>query len=168
MKMEATGSSATLAPNNQVTRHCIPEGHDLNTHRLKSHICLVVLVIILGCVAFSILRCWLCGRGERLKSSIYWDIKPCSPFKVNQETRMKRVASSLHASCCLLAWLILLQWKWRQHVLPKRLWTFDRLHGLMSQKLEPFITTAVKTSHPAKKQRIFVFALLLSKKQYIL
>jgi hypothetical protein len=74
------------------------------------------------------------------KSSIFWDITPCSPLRVNrrfrgicrlhlqgrwkikQETSMKQVAS-----CYLLhIRLILRQWRWRRHVPPKRLMNFNR------------------------------------------
>jgi hypothetical protein len=46
-----------------------------------------------------------------------------------------------------LAWLILRPWRWSQHVSPKRRLTFNRLHGVISQKMEFFIITAVRTSN---------------------
>jgi hypothetical protein len=36
------------------------------------------------------------------------------------------------------------------HILPKRRLTFNGLHGVISHKAEPFITTAVRTSNPTK------------------
>jgi hypothetical protein len=47
-----------------------------------------------------------------------------------------------HSAChllsrCYLARLIG-RWRWRRYVPPKRLLTFSRLHGIMSQKIEPF------------------------------
>jgi hypothetical protein len=36
----------------------------------------------------------------------------------------------------------------RRHVLPKRRFTFNGLHGGISQKIELFITTAVRSSNP--------------------
>jgi hypothetical protein len=46
-----------------------------------------------------------------MKSSVFWDITPCSPLKVNQHLR----------GTCQLA--------------------FNRLHNIISQKIELFITT---------------------------
>jgi hypothetical protein len=37
-----------------------------------------------------------------------------------------------------------------RHVPPKRQLTFNRLHGVISQKAELFITIAVRTSNPTK------------------
>jgi hypothetical protein len=54
----------------------------------------------------------------------------------------------LPASLWFLTWLILRSWSWRWHVPPKRRLTFNGLHGVISQKTEPIITTAVKTSDP--------------------
>jgi hypothetical protein len=45
-------------------------------------------------------------------------------------------------------WLILRPWRWRRHVLPKYLFTFNALHGVITQKREFFITTAVRISIP--------------------
>jgi hypothetical protein len=44
--------------------------------------------------------------------------------------------------------LILRPWRWRRYVPPKRQLTFNGLHGIVSQKIEVFITTAVRTSNP--------------------
>jgi hypothetical protein len=38
--------------------------------------------------------------------------------------------------------------KWRQHVPPKCWLTFNGLHGVITQKIELFITTAARTSDP--------------------
>jgi hypothetical protein len=54
----------------------------------------------------------------------------------------------LPASRWFLDWLILRPWRWRRHVLPKRRLTMNVLHGVMYQKIEFFITTAVRTSNP--------------------
>jgi hypothetical protein len=43
---------------------------------------------------------------------------------------------------------ILLSWRWRRLVFPKRWLTFIGLYGCISQKVEPFITTAVRASNP--------------------
>jgi hypothetical protein len=49
-----------------------------------------------------------------------------------------------------LAQLILLPWRWRRHITPKRLLTFNLLRGVMFQKMELFITIAVRTSNPTR------------------
>jgi hypothetical protein len=46
-----------------------------------------------------------------------------------------------------LARLILWSWRWRRHVPPKCRFTFDELHGVISQKIVLFITAAVRTSN---------------------
>jgi hypothetical protein len=51
------------------------------------------------------------------------------------------------ASCWSLAWLSLRPWMW-WHVTPRRRLTFNGLHGVISQKIELFITTGVRTSSP--------------------
>jgi hypothetical protein len=38
--------------------------------------------------------------------------------------------------------------RWGRYVLPKRRLTFNGLHGVIFQKIESFITTAVRTSNP--------------------
>jgi hypothetical protein len=43
-------------------------------------------------------------------------------------------------------WLILWPWRWRWHDPAKRLLNFNGLHVVTSQKIEIFITTAVRTS----------------------
>jgi hypothetical protein len=54
----------------------------------------------------------------------------------------------LLAACFMLvSWLILLLWRWR-HVPPKRQLAFNALHGVISQKKELFITTAVRILNP--------------------
>jgi hypothetical protein len=58
----------------------------------------------------------------------------------------KQVASSLPAGFFLN--LFLLPWRWRWYVPPKRRLTLSGLHGVISQKMILFITTAVKTSNP--------------------
>jgi hypothetical protein len=39
----------------------------------------------------------------------------------------------------------------QRYVPPNRQLTFNGLHGLVSQKIEPFITTAVRTSNPTNR-----------------
>jgi hypothetical protein len=54
----------------------------------------------------------------------------------------------LPASRGVSAWLILDPWRWRHHVVPKCWFNFSGVYGLISQKVEIFITTAVSTSNP--------------------
>jgi hypothetical protein len=44
-----------------------------------------------------------------------------------------------------LARLILQPWRWRRHVPPKRRLTFSRLHSVISQKIELFVSINVGT-----------------------
>jgi hypothetical protein len=57
------------------------------------------------------------------KGYIFWHITPCSLFKVN------RRAAWLLVSRCFFACFILIPWRWRWHIPPKRRYTFNRLHG---------------------------------------
>jgi hypothetical protein len=86
-----------------------------------------------------------------MKSSSFWDITVCSPLKVNQQ-RFKETCRKQAACHLLLCWfltrLILRPWKMKVYVPPKRRSTFNRLHGVISQKIILFITTAVRTSNP--------------------
>jgi hypothetical protein len=43
--------------------------------------------------------------------------------------------------------LIIQPWKWRRYIPPKRRLTLNGLHGVISQKMVLFITTAVRTSN---------------------
>jgi hypothetical protein len=82
-----------------------------------------------------------------MKSSTFWSITLCSPLKAN------RCFGGTGSACYLLSgwypdWLIVRPWRRRRHVLPKRRLTFNRLHCVISQKTEFFITTDVRTSNP--------------------
>jgi hypothetical protein len=44
-----------------------------------------------------------------------------------------------------LVWLVFRPWRWRRCVPPKRQFIFNGLHGVISQKIVLFITTAVNT-----------------------
>jgi hypothetical protein len=52
------------------------------------------------------------------------------------------------ASCVSLAWLILRPRRWGRYDPRKRWFTFTGLQGVISQKMEYFIATAVRTSNP--------------------
>jgi hypothetical protein len=56
------------------------------------------------------------------------------------------LATYFHAGFLLS--LFFRPWKWRRYVPPKRRLTLKGLHGVISQKLVLFITTAVRTSNP--------------------
>jgi hypothetical protein len=58
-------------------------------------------------------------------------------------------SSLLPVSCYFLVWLNLQPWRWKRHISPKRRLISNRLHGIISQNIETFITTAVRTSNPA-------------------
>jgi hypothetical protein len=69
-------------------------------------------------------------------------------------TDFRRNISPSSSECfppaCLLVLLnlFLRPWRWRRYVPPKRPLTLNGLHGVISQKMILFITTAVKTSNP--------------------
>jgi hypothetical protein len=94
-------------------------------------------------------------------SCIFCDITPCSSLKVNQCFRgtcrlhlhgrsiiQGRIQSETRSKQGFLAWHILRPWSWRLHVLSKRLLTLNQLQGVISQKIEHFVTTAVRISNP--------------------
>jgi hypothetical protein len=64
-----------------------------------------------------------------IKSTIFWDIMPCSPLKAG----------------LLLGFFF--DPEDGDDVPPKSWLTFNRLHGVISQKIVLFITTAVRTSN---------------------
>jgi hypothetical protein len=99
--------------------------------------------------------------GERIsesgkcRSSSSWDITPCSPLEVNQDfggtsplssgLKTKPNKKSVKAQHSLRS-----RW-WRRYVSTKRRLTFNGLHDVVSQKIELFITTGVRTSNPTQK-----------------
>jgi hypothetical protein len=96
-----------------------------------------------------------------IKSTIFWDITPCSPLNVNrrfggtyrlhlQGRRISRERNQRERRCQEPSRLILLPWRRRQYVTPKHRLIFNGLHGVISQKIVLFITTAVRTSNPTK------------------
>jgi hypothetical protein len=87
-----------------------------------------ILPMFIYFVGFEVLRATV------MRSSIFWDIRPCSPLKVNQSSRSCHLVSRWFLAC-----LILRTWRWRRNVPPKRRLTFDGLHGVISQKIELFI-----------------------------
>jgi hypothetical protein len=85
---------------------------------------------------------------EIIKSSNFWNITPCIPLKFNR----------LGRKCCLLVLLAACfmsvscmayssTCRWRRHVPPKRRLTFNGPRGVISHRIELFLTTAVRTSN---------------------
>jgi hypothetical protein len=56
----------------------------------------------------------------------------------------------LLASFWFLAWIVFRPSRWRRHVSPKIVLTFNGLHGIISQKIELFVTTSMRTSDPTQ------------------
>jgi hypothetical protein len=85
-----------------------------------------------------------------LKSSVYWDITPYIPMKVNRRFRGnqrfhlqgRRVSNAKKTSnkqpCSLPAWLTFLPWRWRQYVPPKCRLTLTGTHDIICQKTALF------------------------------
>jgi hypothetical protein len=75
-----------------------------------------------------------------MKSSIFQDIAPCSPLKVNRccKWTRSRPQSFLPTSCWFLAWLTLQLLRWSRHI--PLIWQlpFNRLHSITSPKTELF------------------------------
>jgi hypothetical protein len=87
---------------------------------------------------------------------------PCSPasfnlrfggiYRLHLQGRINKfsknqLASRWQASLFLLN-LFVRPWRWRRYIPPKRRLKLDGLHGIISQKMILFITTATKTSNP--------------------
>jgi hypothetical protein len=69
-------------------------------------------------------------------------------FVYNSKFRKTDCFASYLLSRWVLAWLILRPWRWRRHGAPKRRLTLNGLHAVISQKIELFTATAVRTSNP--------------------
>jgi hypothetical protein len=85
-----------------------------------------------------------------LKSSVFWDITLCCPLKANRRFGVICLLCQTdlwlpHALTLTFSWLILRSWIWRRYVPSKRRLTFNRLHYVISQKVELFVITSVRT-----------------------
>jgi hypothetical protein len=69
---------------------------------------------------------------DGMKSPVFWDITQRSPLKVNRVSEERGSA----------------------YVPPKRRLTFNGVYGVIPQKTELFITTAVGTSNPTNDRTI--------------
>jgi hypothetical protein len=107
---------------------------------------------------------------KKRKSTVFWDMSLCSMVKVNRHFAGIYHLHHHQVSCCYFAQLI---WSWRQrrYVPSKRWLTINGLHGVISQKIELFISIAVGTSNPTSKRliktRLVHYIILLIKKHWI-
>jgi hypothetical protein len=87
----------------------------------------------------------LFDAGSKRKSTLFWEITPCSPFKVNRcfggTYRRAVLATCFHAIL--------------RYVPPKRRLTYGGLHGVISEK----ITTTLRTSNATSKIKFKIFIL---------
>jgi hypothetical protein len=70
-----------------------------------------------------------------MKTSILWDVTLFRPLKVSRSFGGKCRPSFLSASCWFLAWLIRQPRRWRRTVPSKRYLNFNRLLGVVSQRI---------------------------------
>jgi hypothetical protein len=68
-----------------------------------------------------------------------------TPCRNQQASRREQLDTCLLAGFFMN--IFLRPWRWRRYVPPKRRFTLNRLHGVTSQKMMLFITTAVRTSN---------------------
>jgi hypothetical protein len=97
-----------------------------------------------------------------MKCFTLWDTRLCSPLKVNR--RLGRICGlHLHSriSQARNQREAFRPWRRRQHVSPKRRFTFNGLHGVVFRKIELFMTSAVSfatidivTCTPIARQRV--------------
>jgi hypothetical protein len=59
---------------------------------------------------------------------------------------------------CIECHVVLL---WRRYISPKRRLTFNGLHGIISQKIELLITTAVRTSNPTTLHKLLLLLVII-------
>jgi hypothetical protein len=122
-----------------------------------------------------------CQQNNNMKSSVFWDITPCSQLKVSRNMsppslglEKGRSAWADWASPCsfihslglkrrnqheagIFSWVTLESWRWRRRVPPKRRLTFSGLYGVIRvfKKTEILIATAVRTSDPTQDNNMF-------------
>jgi hypothetical protein len=68
--------------------------------------------------------------------------------------------------CWYLVWLILRPSRWRWHVPPKHQFTFNGLYSIISQKIELFITTAMRTSNPTFFHHVNIWCTVFPRRCY--
>jgi hypothetical protein len=82
-----------------------------------------------------------------------WSFEIQQKFRKNMSFRTSRSKNKRSKS----------PWRWRPHASPKRRLIFIDLHEVISQKIEIFITTAVRTSNPTKSNICYSLYLLTAK-----
>jgi hypothetical protein len=100
------------------------------------------------------------------KSTIFWNIMPCSPLSVNRRFGRKyrlhlqgrKNKFNKKPACKQVLNVFFRPWIWRRYFPLKRRLTPNGLHCVISQKMVLFITTGVETSNP--KYQDFVIMLL--------
>jgi hypothetical protein len=89
-------------------------------------------------------NCWLAHINKKrfevltaviMKSTITWDITPCSSFESQPKFRRNIASPSSGQKICQL---ISRPWRWRRYVPPKRRFALNGLHGVISQKIVVF------------------------------
>jgi hypothetical protein len=98
--------------------------------------------------------------------SVFLDITPSSPLEVNRNfggicrLHLQGLRVSLQpASYRFLALLTPKPWRWCRHIAPKSRFTASEPHGVISQKIELFITTGERTSNPTT-QAVIAYGLI--------
>jgi hypothetical protein len=91
-----------------------------------------------------------------MKSTIFWDITPCSPLKVGRhfgETYCLHLQSRIswakyqHDSRRQAGWYLarlIRPWRWTRYVPPRCMLAFNRLHGVIFQKIVLFISLIIE------------------------
>jgi hypothetical protein len=72
-----------------------------------------------------------------MKSTIFWDITPCSLLSLQSRKQLASKDTCFHAGFLLS--IFFQPWRWRPYVPLKRRLTLDGLHGVISQKMVLFL-----------------------------
>jgi hypothetical protein len=133
----------------------IPE--DPKRNQLNNLICprsIAIYVVFYGSQLVSF--CKIFRQTFHMKSIIFWNMTPCSLLSCNRRFRgtyrlqLQGRRSNFSKNQQASRW----QAEWRRYVPPKRRLQLNRLHGVISQKMILFITTAVKTSNPTFHMKV--------------
>jgi hypothetical protein len=109
------------------------------------------------CGYIRLIFCWGVSSSGIWRRVVHWvwtdvsEVHIASIFRVEKigstKPASKHVASLWPTFLLVLLNLFIRPWRWRRYVLPKRRLKLNKLHGVISQKMTLFITTAVKTSN---------------------
>jgi hypothetical protein len=97
--------------------------------------------------------------GVIMKGIIFWDMTPCSYLSVNRRfgekhrLHLQGRKNKYSKPPDFLLNLFLRPRRLRRYVPPKRRLTLNGLHGVISQKIIPFITTALRSSNPIQSTK---------------